>query len=164
MNTNNYWLEGLFEVMAESDGIPSLGVILNEVEVLMRRIEHRKRMSMYGYRRRVLSAMLKDLASVFGEPNWDGCGAERLLEDSMHTALQYLDYVAECQYLPDVTVDTNGKVCMEYGSVYDEYLLIKFGKAGKVSMFFQKSPMEEPVLQSAATLLEGRECLLTLPM
>lgn len=117
------------------------------------------RSSFHSCKINVMRDDIDGLGKEFGTDNWDGQGAKAMDEGSYKTALRHLDTIAEHLPLPAVTVDVRGKVCLEWGSVYSMYLLIKFGIEGTVSCFGQQDAHSKIFCRKFTSQQEGDECL-----
>ncbi len=95
------------------------------------------------------------LLKEFTKPNWDEDGAERMLDESWDTALSYLEVVSRISGFPNVTVDTKGKVCFQWGSVCSKYFLVKFGSFGRCTCFFKKDLNDSTRINKSESRKEG---------
>ncbi len=118
--------------------------------------------SFLQFKRSWLRCSLDQLLYEFGEDDWDGDGALRVSYESYRTAVRFLDEIMPWP-IPEVTIDTRGKVCFEWGSVYSQYLLVKFGVTGTVSCFYQQSATSELRCHKSLPYWKSVECLKMLP-
>ena len=107
----------------------------------------------------VLRDELAGLLSEFSTPNWDENGAESISDESWDTALGYLAAAARIPGFPDVTIDTRGKVCLQWGTVYSKYLLVKFGASGCCTCFFKRDASERTIVNKTDSKSEGNSFL-----
>ena len=110
----------------------------------------------------VLRDEVSGLLSEFSTPNWDENGAESISEESWYTAWGYLAAAARIPGFPNVTIDTRGKVCLQWGSVYSRYLLVKFGASGCCTCFSKENANGRTIVNKTSSRSEGNNLLCTM--
>ena len=107
----------------------------------------------------VLKDDLINLLKEYSTSNWDEDGADSISDESWNTAFDYLVSIARVPGFPDVTVDRRGKVCLQWGSVFSKYFLVKFGAFGSCSCFLKNDAINKPIVNKHNSLSEGENFL-----
>ena len=113
----------------------------------------------------LLQEEIVGLQQEYSKSGWDGEDAAPVSSYSLKTALRNLPSIVRVGCFPDVTLDKRGRVCFQWGSVYDSYFLIKFGENGGCSCFLKKSGEEQLIIRKFQSDIEGSDwlCRLQLP-